>query len=133
MHNPQGRGVYAAPGLWREQGDRCRIVLLPVSVEDVPEQEHEGGKRDKRHGRPRVSRVPVVIPVPAYHICVPRSGLSSPLAGLFPAHRVYQTMCQATGHLWVEDVAESREPYVVQLSGPNPRVRKVQMVPVTFL
>ena len=35
--------------------------------------------------------------------------------------------------MWLEDVAESREPYVVQLSGPNPRVRKVQMVLLTLL
>ena len=39
-------------------------------------------------------------------------------------------MSQGTGHLRWEDVAESRE---VQLSGPDPRVRKGQMVLVTLL
>ena len=81
----------------------------------------------------RVLRVPIVFPIPAHHIRVPRSGLSSALAGLFTAHRVYQTMSQGTGHLRSEDVTESREPYVVELSGPNPRVRKLQMVLVTLL
>ena len=132
MHNPQGRGVYAVPGKWREQGDSRQIVLLPVTVEDVPQHEEEGGQRDEQHGRPGVLPIQVVIPVPAYHICVPHSGLSSALAGLWTAHRVYQTMSQGTGHLWSEDAAESCEPYVVQLSGPNPHVRKVQMVLVTL-
>ena len=62
VRNPQGRWVYASPGMWCKQGDRRRIVLLSVTVEDVPPQEHEGRQRDKRHGRPRVPRVLVVIP-----------------------------------------------------------------------
>ena len=43
MHNPQWRQVYAAPGVWSEQGDRRRIVLLPVTFKEIPEQEQEGG------------------------------------------------------------------------------------------
>ena len=105
---------------------------MPVTFKDVPQQEQEGGQRDKRHGRPRVFRVPAVLPVPAHHIHVPRSGLPSALAGLFTAHRVYHTVSQWTGHLRSEDVAEPREPHVVQLIGPYPRVRKVQMVLMTL-
>ena len=64
---------------------------------------------------------------------LPPQRLSSALAGLFTVYRVYQTMRHGTGHLRPEDVAESCEPYVVQLSGPNPHVRKVHMVLVTLL
>ena len=63
--------------------------------------------------------------IPAYHICITCSGLPGALFGLFAAYRVYQRMSQGTGHLRPEDLLESREPYVVQLARPNPRVRKV--------
>ena len=88
VHNPQGRWVYAAPGMWREQGDRRRIVLLSVTFKDIPQQEQEGGQRDERHGLPRVRWVLSFLPVPAHHIHVPRSGLPSAFAGLLSAHRV---------------------------------------------
>ena len=55
------------------------------------------------------------------------------LAGLFAAQRVYQTMSQGSVYPRPEDPLESREPYVVQLGGPNPCVSKVQMVLVTLL
>ena len=41
-------------------------------------------------------------------------------------------MSQGTVYPRPEDLLESRESYVVQLGGPNPRVRKVQMVLVTL-
>ena len=89
------------------------MVLVSVTVEDVPQQEHEGGQGNKRHGTVPFLRVPVVITIPVHHIGIPRSRLPSALAGLFAAHRVYQTMSQGTVHLWRDDIAESCELYVV--------------------
>ena len=42
-------------------------------------------------------------------------------------------MSQRTGQLRPEDVAEPREPHVVQLVGPYSRVRKVQVVLMALL
>ena len=42
-------------------------------------------------------------------------------------------MTQWTTQLRPEDVAEPREPHVVQLIGPHSRVRKVQVVLMTLL
>ena len=41
-------------------------------------------------------------------------------------------MSRGTGHPRFKDRLESREPYVVRLGGPDPRVGKVQMVLVTL-
>ena len=132
LHDPRRRGVNGAPGMRRKQGDRRRIVQLAVTVGDVPQKEHQGGQRHKQHGWPWVVQFPSVVPIPAYHIRITGSGLPGGLGGLFAAHRVYHTMSQGTGHPRLEDRLESREPYVVQLGGPNPRVTKVQMVLVTL-
>ena len=37
VHNPQWWRAYAAPGVWSEQGDGRRIVLLLVALKDVPQ------------------------------------------------------------------------------------------------
>ena len=110
VHDQQRRGVNAAPGMRCWQGDRLRIVLFSVTVEDVTQQEHEGGQWHKRHRWSRVVRVQAVIPISAYHICISCNGLPGALAGLFAAHRVYETMSQGTVHLRPEDLLESYEP-----------------------
>ena len=41
-------------------------------------------------------------------------------------------MRHGTGHPRLEDRLETREPHVVQVGGPNPRMGKMQMVLVTL-
>ena len=75
--------VKAAPGMRRKQRDRRRIVLLPVTVEDIPQHEHQGGQRHERNGWPWAVWVPVVVPIPTHHICLTGSCLPGALAGFF--------------------------------------------------